>query len=161
MNYKVSKCLILVFLAFCVSSLYAQKIIVYSVMGNVTEIKNGSKNKVLVKAQLAQQSYIIVESSSRIILLDDATKEMYTINGKIEGKLCQMMKSNNVVKKKLSPQYFSVLMKKLSSTNSRNTYMQSAATSFRDTDELLEKIDSLRNRKDSIEQQNEMTKNCK
>lgn len=135
---------------FWVSSVSAQNIIVYSVIGSVTECKNNVRNKVLPKTKLSVTSHIVMEASSRIVMLDEINKEMYTIKGAADGKIDQLLTNNNVLRKKLTPQYFSLLMNKLSSTVSRNTYMQSAATSFRDTEELMEKFDSLKQEKDCI-----------
>lgn len=142
--------LFLVFIFFWVSSVSAQKIIVYSVMGTVTENNIGNKSKVLPKAKLSLTSHIVMDGSSRIVLLDDVNKEMYTIKGAADGKIDLLLKSDKAVKKKLSSQYISVLMNKLTGTISRNAYMQSAATSFRDTEVLMESFDSLKNVKDSV-----------
>lgn len=150
--HNVARVLFVCIVLFCATSVSAQKLTVYSVMGTVTEMKAGSKNKVLPKAQLSATSNIAVGASSRIVLLDEANKEMYTIKGAVEGKIDLLLKGNNVVKKKLTSQYFTVLMNKLSNSASRSTYMQSAATSYRDTEELMKKLDSLKNEKDSIRQ---------
>lgn len=144
------KIFIFIFYVFWTSSVFAQKMVVYSVMGKVTEKSAGKECKLLPKTNLSLMSYIVMEGSSRIVLLDEIKKEMYTLKGAAEGKVCLLLKGNTVVKKKLPPQYFSVLMNKLSGAVSRNAYMQSAATSFREAEELMEKFDSLKSVKDSV-----------
>lgn len=118
---EVTRILFVCIILLCASMASAQKLTVYSVMGTVMEMKAGSKSKVLPKAQLSATSNISVNASSRIVLLDDANKEMYTIKGATEGKISSLLTGNNVVKKKLTSQYFSVLMNKLSNSTSRST----------------------------------------
>ena len=147
--------LLLILMFFWLSSASAQKMIVYSVIGSVTECITGSRSRVFPKKRLSVSSHIVMDVSSRIVLLDETNNDMYTFKGVVDGKLEQLLKKDNVLKKKLTPQYFSILINKLSGTVSRNAYMQSAGSSFRDTEELLGKFDSLKNEKDSIRQKQE------
>lgn len=129
----------------------AQKYIVYSVSGNISEMKAGSSIKILPKKRLNENSFLNISQLSRIVIINENDKVMYTISGKSEGTVRQLLKTGkSVAAKKLSPQYYAILLNKLSNTNTRNTYMQSAATSFRDGDKIIEKLDSLNNSNDSI-----------
>lgn len=141
---------ILLFLLNCFGS-PAQKYIVYSVSGNVFEKNSGSSDKILPKKHLKENSILCISQLSRIVIINENDKVMYTITGKAEGTISQLFKSGkSVAAKKLTPQYCTILLNKLSNSTTRNTYMQSAATSFRDGEQIIERLDSLNNSNDTI-----------
>lgn len=113
----------------------AQRYHVYSVSGKVTD--TNSKKNVLPKQILSDGSKLTLGEGARLVLINEKEKEMYTIKGPTQGTVSVLAYGKTTTTKSITPQYMAMILKK-SSTNkvNRNTFMQSAATSFREIDSL-------------------------
>jgi len=115
---------------------YAQNYIVYSAKGVVT--KNPSMNITPGKT-LAATTYIKVEEGGQLVLLEQNSMKKYTIKNSCEGTLKELLRSSDVSMKKLSTQYFKYLTGRIKSVDSsKNPYMQSTATVYREDSLLID-----------------------
>lgn len=145
------KKLLIIMLLLVSATAYGQTYYVYSVSGKVTENATGKSKSVTPKMTITDVTNLSVADGSRIVLVNEAKKQMYTVRGTAKGTVKQLLAGKSASIKTVSPQYIAVLMKKSSgATSNRSSYMQSAATSFRDLDSLLIQSDSIMPQNDSL-----------
>lgn len=142
--------LFIILLALFTVTASAQTYHVYSVLGKVTSTVGGTPKNVTPKMTLSAATSLTVADASRIVLINEQTKQMCTIKGAAKGTVKQLLGGKTASVKTVSPQYIAVLMKKSSGNTSRSAYMQSAATSYRDLDSLLVDDDSVSHKQDCI-----------
>lgn len=145
------KQLLIIMLLFVSVAAYGQTYYVYSVSGKVTESATGKSKSVTPKMTITDATNLSITDGSRIVLVNEAKKQMCTVRGAAKGTVKQLLAGKSASIKTVSPQYIAVLMKKSSgATSNRSAYMQSAATSFRDLDSLLIQSDSIMRPTDSL-----------
>lgn len=132
----------------CVSS--AQTYQVYSVKG---EIKT-AKGVVKQGDKLTGNTAITIPGDGRIVLLSESDKKLFTIKDGGKGNLAEIIKKTTTTSQQLTDSYLAFVKKKILGTDETDkNHMQSAGTSYRETDSLLqnvlipeEKIDTLKNK---------------
>ncbi len=113
----------------------AQEYYVYSVSGKVLDME--SKTIVPCK-RLCADAVVDLKKGSRIILIAIDNSELYTIKGESKGCIRNLLANEEVIRKKVSPQYVEMLLKKSSTSESRrNGYMQSSTNVYRDVDSSI------------------------
>lgn len=127
-------------------SVSAQKYYVYSVLGKVTAAGKSITPKMII----GETTNIVIAENSRLVVVNEAKKQMCVIRGAAKGNVKQLLSGKSASIKTVSPQYIAILMKRNPNTAGRSTHMQSAATSFRDLDSLAIAEDSISANKDSI-----------
>lgn len=129
-------------------SVSAQKYYVYSVLGKVTAAGKSITPKMII----GETTNIVIAENSRLVVVNEAKKQMCVIRGVAKGTVKQLLSGKSATIKTVSPQYIAILMKRSPGTAGRSSHMQSAATSFRDLDSLGIAEDSVAANKDSIMQ---------
>lgn len=133
LNYMMKKILILIICSFfLVSAIIAQNYIVFKTVGNV-----------VIEEKLVEEGNVItsdtklrIDKDSELILIDEENNKMITIKGFAEGKLVDILKTIDVSLKDVTSKYVSYMKQKLNNKNNDNNYMQSAGTSYRETDSI-------------------------
>ena len=112
---------------------------VYIVSGAVVYKSQGKTDKVVAQQKIDAHTYVELAQDAQMVILDEETQTLFTIKGVIKGELCNLVKKDNVVARKVSEQYVSYIIKKgqKQENTAKNTYMQSTATSYRDIDSTL------------------------
>ncbi len=129
----MKKILILIICSFSpVSAIIAQNYIAFKTVGNV-----------VIEEKLVEEGNVItsdtklrIDKDSELILIDEENNKMITIKGFAEGKLVDILKTINVSLKDVTSKYVSYMKQKLNNKNNDNNYMQSAGTSYRETDSI-------------------------
>lgn len=112
---------------------YAQQYKVYSVVGKVT-----SNSKPILKGMSVDGNCpITIQDKSKVIMLDEASKEMITIATASSGLLKDLISVKN--RKKVTDSYFQYILKKMAEKDNSHdkNVMQSSASAFRDGDSIL------------------------
>lgn len=133
LNYMIKKILILIICSFLpISAIVAQNYIVFKTVGNVA-----------IEEKLVEEGNVItsdtklrIDKDSELMLIDEQNNKMVTIKGSAEGKLTDILKTINVSLKNVTSKYVSYMKQKLNNKNNDNNYMQSAGTSYRETDSI-------------------------
>lgn len=136
----MKKLFLIILIAFAVarSNVMAQRVLVYTVNGDVTVKTDNKFTKVAPKQFLTMDSFLRIAKDSKVVLVDEKSSSMYTLSTPAEGLIRDISKKGNSTVKKLSSQYLAFLLKKnTEESGKRNTHMQSTAASFRDSDSLL------------------------
>ncbi len=131
--------LLLIMCAFTFNIANAETYFVYIVSGTIVYKSQGKTDKVVAQQKLDVNTYVELAQDAQMVILDEVTHTLYTIMGAIKGELRNLVKKDNVVARKVSEQYVSYILKKGQTQENakKNTYMQSAATSYRDIDSTL------------------------
>lgn len=119
--------------------LSAQDYQVYTVRGDVA-FKEGEKLvKVAPKMVLGAKTVLIIPAESRLVLLCETSKELFTIKVKATGTIENLLKKQGNTTQQLTESYLAFIKQKITDTgNSKEkNYKQSAGTSYRETDSLL------------------------
>lgn len=117
----------------------SQNYIVYSVRGivivnKIKEVKPGMT--------LLADDKVEVGKNSRIVILSENDKRLYTIKSPGQGSLKEFFTNKDNSFRKITVTYMDYLKKKLSNPNKVDdkNYMQSAASSYREDDSTLVEI---------------------
>ena len=130
----------------------ARNYIVYAVKGFVT-VNQGASVK--PGSVLSSSDILSVEKKSKLILLSEEEKKLYSIQEECIGKLEDLVNTNECSVKQLADSYLAFIKNKIFNTqNSKGkedkNFMQSAGTVYRETDSTsIEQIIS-NHRNDSI-----------
>ena len=111
----------------------AQNYIVYSVKGEI--VMNKTK-EVKPGMSLKADDIIIIGQNSRIVILSEKEKRLYTIKTPGQGSLKQLFEKKENSFRKITDTYIAFLKKKISNADkvADKNYMQSAASSYREDD---------------------------
>ena len=113
----------------------AQEYYVYSVSGKVLDMESKT---IVPSKKLCADAVVDLKKGSRIILIAIDKGELYTIKGESKGCIQNLLANEKVIRKKVTPQYVEMLLKKSSTSESRrNGYMQSSANVYRDVDSSI------------------------
>ena len=129
-------CLLLPFLA------EAQTYQVYSVKGDIVLEQGGKKEKVIPGMKLLAGSVLTIPEQSRLVVLDESKKELYTVKIAANDELGKLIVTNGNTTQQLTDSYMAFIKQKITDSGDpkEKNYKQSAATSYRETDSLLLKI---------------------
>ena len=124
--------------SFCVFC-YAENYIVYSVKGNVWSNDNVPVKRGTI---LSSSDILKIEENSKLVIVTEIEKQMYTIHFKSHGKLEGLLKNQECNKRNLSDAYLSFVKKSIFGTSDveDKNYMQSAGTAYRKTDSIYKNI---------------------
>lgn len=120
----------------------AQDFQVYTSKGDIT-VKNGNTiEKVVPGMILKSTSVITIPEESRLVVLFEKEKQLYTLKNPITEQLGNIIKSNGVTTQQLTESYLAFVKQKITDTGNPKdkNYKQSAGTSYRDADSLLLKV---------------------
>lgn len=130
---------LIIFILFAFNSLAvsAQTYQVYNVKGDVkTEkgtVKQGDK--------FTGNTIITISNGGRIVILSESDKKLITIKDVGKGTISDIIKKSTTTSQKLTDSYLTFVKNKiLGNENTDKNHMQSAGTSYRETDSLLQKI---------------------
>lgn len=140
--------IVLMLFAFNAIVANAQSYQVYSVKGNVKTAKGVVKKG----DKIAGNTAVTVAVDCRLVLLSEADKKLYTVKVAGKGTLAELVKSSTTTSQTLTDSYLAFVKKKISGEdNTDKNHMQSAGTSYRETDSLLmnvlipeEKVDTIK-----------------
>lgn len=140
--------IVLMLFAFNAIIANAQSYQVYSVKGNVKTAKGVVKKG----DRIAGNTAVTVAADCRLVLLCEADKKLYTVKVAGKGTLAELVKSSTTTSQTLTDSYLAFVKKKISGEdNTDKNHMQSAGTSYRETDSLLmnvlipeEKVDTIK-----------------
>lgn len=131
-------------LCLCTLTAKAQQYMVYSAIGEVSEVKGGKKVPLTPRKQLTAGTKVVIDKESSLVLLDEKNSRMYCFTATGTFTVSQLLMQKNSSKKELSKQYMNYMVKKLFASGSQkmahpDTYMQATATAYRSpsTDSLL------------------------
>lgn len=126
-----------ILLAFSALVANAQSYQVYSVKGDVKT----SKGAVKKGDKITGNTIVTVAAEGRLVVLSEADKRLYTVKTVGKRALAELVKNPTTSAQQLSDSYLAFVKKKIMGTeNTDKNYMQSAGTSFRETDSLLQNI---------------------
>ena len=126
-----------ILLAFSALVANAQSYQVYSVKGDVRT----SKGAVKKGDKITGSTIITVAAEDRLVVLSETDKRLYTVKSAGKRPLAELVKSPTTSAQQLSDSYLAFVKKKIMGTeNTDKNYMQSAGTSFRETDSLLQNV---------------------
>lgn len=137
-------CFIMAFIA------NAQQYKVYSVSGDVS----ADGKTVVAKQTLTAKTILSIGKGGKIILFDGTNNKLTTLKSEGKGNIATLVKMAGNSEKAISGSYLSFITQKITSDDKKdNTYMQSAGSAYRDTDDLFGdsigidsvKVDSLKN----------------
>lgn len=112
----------------------AQQYKVYSVTGNVT----ADGKSVVAKQVLTAKSILSIAKGAKIILFDSTNNKLTTLKAEGKGNIASLLKMAGNSEKAISGSYLSFITQKMTSEDKKdNTYMQSAGSAYRDTDDLF------------------------
>lgn len=122
----------------------AQQYKVYSVTGKVS----ADGKAVETKQMLSTKSILSIPKGGKIILFDGTRNMLTTLKTEGKGTVASLLKISGNTEKELSGSYLSFIIQKMTSDDEKNnTYMQSAGSAYRDSDNLLGdsiSVDSIR-----------------
>ena len=122
---------------------YGQNYKVYSVTGKVTA--NGKD--VATQQAVTSKTVLDIAKGGKIILFDESNSKLATLKGAGKGSVAELLKKAGNSEKKISGSYLAFVADKMVSGGKKgSTYMQSAGTAYRNTDDILNdsiKADSL------------------
>lgn len=130
---------IIILLSLFALNSFAQNYMVYITKGNII-----SKQHKIVKVGtvISTKDFIIIEKNSRLVLLSEEEKRLYTISSECSGELETLLKKKECSIRNLADTYLRFIKNKI--RNSKNiedkNYMQSAGTAYRETDSINMKL---------------------
>ncbi|MBO7052355.1 MAG: hypothetical protein J6W24_06800 [Prevotella sp.] len=128
------KYLFFIVLFFAYTYSYAQQYKVYSVAGNVTV----DGKSVVAKQILTSKSILSISKGGRIILFDSSSNKLTTLKNEGKGNVASHLKIAGNSEKIISGSYLSFIAQKMTSEDKKgSTYMQTAGSAYRDTDNLF------------------------
>lgn len=138
-NYSKRLIMFLIALLACWGSCSAQIFQVYAVKGEVKCNDGQSETMVAVGMMIPPTTEVSVPEGSRLVVLNEADKQLRTIKNAVSGPIAELLKQDNVSVQQLTDSYLSYIKSKmLDSGNPKDSnYRQSAGTSYRDPDSLL------------------------
>ena len=120
---------------------FAQEYLVYSVNGTVEFKTTNGVQSVKSGMKLTPNHMIAIANNARVVLLCEQNKELVTLTGPIRGKIEEFVAGQASKKQKVSDSYIAFIRNKvLGNDQNSSTYKQSAATSYRDDDSLIFKV---------------------
>lgn len=137
MKYFVFSLLLLSCSFYCAAQDYQ----VYNVKGNVTVQRGQNQEPVNQGAFLSPTSILTIAEGARIVVLNEAKKELHTIKTPGSGTLSSFIISGNAPTQQLTESYLAFIKQKITDSGAPKdkNYKQSAGTSYRETDSLLMK----------------------
>ena len=114
---------------------FAKDYMVYTTKGTII-----SKQHKVVKVGtiISSKDYIIVEKNSRLVILSEKEKRLYTISSECSGDLEILLKGKECSIRNLADTYLQFIKKKIQNNGNieDKNYMQSAGTTYRITDSI-------------------------
>lgn len=145
----VTRLVVLALLMFFGIHVIADDFTVFSVTGRV---KVGS-NLVKKGMTLKTTNEVVIGDNSKLILIDEKNNKIVTVNGSVEGKIYEVITSSKSSLKSVSGKYITYMKQKMSGAAKDKDYMQSAGTSYRETDsianEALKKLQRIDRKQDN------------
>lgn len=131
--------LMLASIAIFVAVSYAQDYLVYTVKGDVIYKSGASVVKVEPGMKLNAKVQITIPADSRLIVLNEASKKLYTIKVETVDLLENLVKKQGNSTQQLTESYLAFIKQKITDSGNPKdkNHMQSAGTSYRDADSLL------------------------
>ena len=128
---KIFITLVLLFVTFIAN---AQQYKVYSVAGTVT----ADGKAVVTKQTLTAKSILSISKGGKIIIFDSTSNKLTTLKSEGKGTIASLVKMAGNSEKAISGSYLSFITEKMTSEDKKdNTYMQSAGSAYRATDDLF------------------------
>lgn len=128
----MKKILIIIILVCILPTMFAQNYIVFRVNGDVLY----NKQQLEVGENVSSSIEILIDKDSELMLIDENNNKVITIKGYKEGKLIDVLNTNDVTLKDVTSKYVSYIKQKLSNKDNDRNYMQSAGTTYRKTDSI-------------------------
>lgn len=128
----MKKILIIIFVVCILPTMFAQNYIVFRVNGDVLY----NKQQLEVGENVSSSIEILIDKDSELMLIDENNNKVITIKGYKEGKLIDVLNTNDVTLKDVTSKYVSYIKQKLSNKDNDRNYMQSAGTTYRETDSI-------------------------
>lgn len=129
----MKKLLILIVCFFLpVSVVVAQNYIVFRTNGHVVI----NEKQVNAGDAITSQTELCIDKDCELMLIDEENNKMVTIKGPVDGKIIDVLKTTKVSLKDITSKYVSYMKQKLNNKNNDKNYMQSAGTSYRETDSI-------------------------
>lgn len=134
---KIIKIIILLSL-FAVTS-FAQNYMVYITKGNIISKQHA---EVKVGTIVSANDFIIVKKNSRLIILAEKEKRLYTISSECSGQLEILLKGKKCSIRNLADNYLHYIKNKIQDSKDieDKNYMQSAGATYRETDSINVKV---------------------
>lgn len=130
---------IIILLSLLALNSVAQNYMVYTTKGNIV-----SKQHKVVKVGtiISSKDYIIVEKNSRLVILAEKEKRLYTISSECSGDLEILLKGKECSIRNLADTYLQFIKRKIQNTRNieDKNYMQSAGNAYRETDSINIKL---------------------
>ena len=117
----------------------AQTFQVYAVKGEVKCNDGQNETVVAVGMMIPPTAEVTVPEGCRLVVLNEADKQLHTIKTTSSGPITELLKQENVSVQQLTDSYLIYIKsKRTDSGDSKDrNYRQSAGTSYRDPDSLL------------------------
>lgn len=96
------------------STVYAQDLYVYSIVGKVKEVKGRVSAELNVRQTLTMKSVLNMTKGSEIVLIDPENSKQYTLSGIGTSSVQRMIARSDKSTKDLKKMYLEFLMKQLS-----------------------------------------------
>ena len=126
----------------CGSVCSAQDFLVYTVKGDITVYRGSKIEKIVSGMTLKSNDIINIPAESRLVILNESSKELHTIKAASNGQLSKLIVGEGNTKQQLTDSYLSFIKQKITGANSQQdkNYMQAAGTSYRDVDSTISNI---------------------
>ena len=138
-DYSKRLVIFLITLFACWGSCHAQTIQVYAVKGDVRCNDGQSETVVAIGMMIPPTAKVTVPEGGRLVVLNEADKQLRTIKTAVSGPIGELLKQENVSVQQLTDSYLSYIKSKITDSGNPKdkNYRQSAGTAYRDPDSLL------------------------
>lgn len=152
-SHLVIRTVVFAMLLFCGFHCFADDFTVFSVTGKVNVGTESVKKGMTLKST----TEVIIGDNSKLVLIDDKNNKIVTVQGNAKGKISEVVKSSNSSLKSVTAKYITYMKQKMTDTARDKDHMQSAGTSYRETDSIAsEALKNLQHRDN--EQKNDSIK---
>ena len=126
---------LMVFVFLGITTVCAQKYIVFRVQGDVV----ADKNVVASGDVLTSAMNVVIGPAAELMVIDEENNKIVTIKGEAAGLFSGIITAKSNSFKDVTSKYVSYMKQKLSNKGKDKDYMQSAGTSYRDLDSIAKK----------------------
>lgn len=141
-SLMVARTVLLAIMLFCGIHCFADDFTVFSVTGKV----NAGAESIKKGMTLKSTTEVVIGENSKLVLIDDKNNKIVTVQGSTKGKVSEVVASSNSSLKSVTASYITYMKQKMTDTSRDKDHMQSAGTSYRETDSIaaenLKKIQS-------------------
>lgn len=124
--------MLLAILILCGIHCIADDFTVFAVTGKA----NVGTKSVTKGMTLKATTEVIIGNNSKIVLIDEKNNKIVTVQGRTKGKVSDVVNSSNTSFKSVTAKYISYMKQKMTDTERDKDHMQSAGTSYRETDSI-------------------------